>query len=72
MNTLRAVQEHVATEIIAHLRTFGRVAGPARQAVDVNEGITAAVGLLSQQLRLHDIEVVLDLRPLPVTHANRI
>ena len=71
---LRAVLEQVKrpTQIITHLRTFGRVAGPTREAVDPNEVITTAVGLLSQQLRLRDIEVILDLGPIPLAHANQI
>ena len=74
MTPLRAAQEEVkrATQIITHLRTFGRLAGPTREAVDPNEVITTSVGLLSQQLRLRDIGVILDVGPIPLAHANHI
>jgi C4-dicarboxylate-specific signal transduction histidine kinase len=53
-----------ATEIINHLRTFGRAAPATRQAVSINQVITRSIALLREQLRLREIELLLDLDPL--------
>src|SRR5207253_9230585 len=50
-----------ATEIISHLRTFGRVAPASREAVSMNQVVEQALSLMHEQLRLHEIEVELDL-----------
>lgn len=50
-------QVEKATEIISHLRTFGRVALIDRQIISVNDVIEAALTLIREQLRLHEIEV---------------
>jgi C4-dicarboxylate-specific signal transduction histidine kinase len=50
-----------ATEIISHLRTFGRAAPVAVERVDVDEVIERSLSLMHEQLRLHGIEVQLDL-----------
>lgn len=47
-----------ATEIINHLRTFGRAAPRVREPVEVNEIIKSAVSLFSDQLRLREIELL--------------
>ncbi|HKX19860.1 MAG TPA: ATP-binding protein [bacterium] len=54
-------QVRKATEIISHLRTFGRTAPVSREPVAVNEVVQHALSLMQEQLRLRDIEVVLDL-----------
>ena len=54
-------QVRKATEIINHLRTFGRAAPTSREAVDLNEVIESALSLLREQFRLHQIDVSLDL-----------
>jgi C4-dicarboxylate-specific signal transduction histidine kinase len=60
----RAMQQVLkATEIITHLRTFGRAAPASRAHVSVNATIGSAYSLLREQLRLHQIEVALDLSP---------
>lgn len=51
----RQVQK--ATEIISHLRTFGRVALIDRDLVAINDVIEAALTLIREQLRLHEVEV---------------
>jgi C4-dicarboxylate-specific signal transduction histidine kinase len=56
---LRQVQK--ASEIIAHLRTFGRVALVSRERVVVNEVIERALSLMAEQLRLREIRVELAL-----------
>jgi C4-dicarboxylate-specific signal transduction histidine kinase len=50
-----------ATEIISHLRTFGRVAPVTVEPVSVNDIIERALSLTQEQLRLREIEIDLDL-----------
>jgi C4-dicarboxylate-specific signal transduction histidine kinase len=64
-NTLQQVRK--ATEIISHLRTFGRAAAVSREPVNINEVIERAVALMQAQLRLRQIAVQLDLSPRPPT-----
>src|SRR6478672_8252749 len=54
-------QVRKATEIISHLRTFGRAAPVT--FVDVDEVIERALSLMQEQLRLRAIDVDLDLCP---------
>ena len=54
-------QVHKASQIISHLRTFGRVAPTSREPVSVNATITQALSLLKEQLRLRNIQVRLEL-----------
>ena len=55
-----------ATEIISHLRTFGRAAPTEFDRVDVNELLERALVLLQEQLRLRQVDVELDLDPTPL------
>ena len=75
LHDLREAIEQVgkATEIISHLRTFGRAASVSFEAVDVNEVLERALKLMQEQLRLREIELELDLveRP-PVVLGNPI
>jgi C4-dicarboxylate-specific signal transduction histidine kinase len=50
-------------KIIQHIRTFSRQDTFAFVKVDLNETIEAALSLLGEQLRLHEIEVVRDFAP---------
>ncbi len=50
-----------ATEIINHLRTFGRAAPRQREPVAINGIIESSVSLFSEQFRLREIELVLEL-----------
>jgi C4-dicarboxylate-specific signal transduction histidine kinase len=50
-------QVRKATEIISHLRTFGRAASVSFEPVAVNQVIERAVSLMQEQLRLRQIEV---------------
>lgn len=50
-----------ATEIIMHLRTFGRAAHVSREPLPVKEVVLRALSLLQEQLRLRQIEVELNL-----------
>jgi C4-dicarboxylate-specific signal transduction histidine kinase len=56
-------QVQKATEIISHLRTFGRAATITVERVDVDDVIERALSLMHEQLRLRAIEVDLDLSP---------
>jgi two-component system C4-dicarboxylate transport sensor histidine kinase DctB len=58
----RAMQQvRKATEIISHLRTFGRAAPFSRDPVSLREVITQALSLMQEQLRLRDIRVTVDI-----------
>jgi C4-dicarboxylate-specific signal transduction histidine kinase len=58
----RAMQQvRKATEIISHLRTFGRAAPFSRDPVSLKQVLTQALSLMQEQLRLRDIQVTLDL-----------
>src|SRR5262249_55182121 len=48
-------QVRKATEIITHLRTFGRAASVSYQPVNVAQVITSAISLIREQLRLRQI-----------------
>jgi C4-dicarboxylate-specific signal transduction histidine kinase len=62
-----------ATQIITHLRTFGRAAPVSREPVAVNEVIKRALSLTQEQLRLRQIKVELNLSPAePVVLGNSI
>jgi C4-dicarboxylate-specific signal transduction histidine kinase len=66
-------QVHKATEIITHLRTFGRAAQVSREAVAVNAVIERALALMHEQLRLRLITVKLALAPEePIVIGNAI
>jgi C4-dicarboxylate-specific signal transduction histidine kinase len=52
-----------ATEIISHLRTFGRAARVSIEQVDVDDVIERSLLLVQEQLRLRGIEVELELCP---------
>jgi C4-dicarboxylate-specific signal transduction histidine kinase len=60
----RAMQQvRKATEIISHLRTFGRAAPASREPVLLRQVIERALSLMQEQLRLREIEVTVDLGP---------
>src|SRR5258708_1638403 len=48
-----------ATEIISHLRTFGRAASVSREPVVITQVIQRAISLMQEQLRLRQIEISL-------------
>jgi C4-dicarboxylate-specific signal transduction histidine kinase len=54
-------QVRKATEIITHLRTFGRAASVSYQPVRVAQVIVNAISLIQEQLRLRQIEVRIEL-----------
>jgi C4-dicarboxylate-specific signal transduction histidine kinase len=60
-NTMLQVRK--ATEIITHLRTFGRAAHISRGNVELKEAILRSVSLMQEQLRLRQIRLVLNLPP---------
>src|SRR3989442_9787007 len=62
-----------ATEIISHLRTFGRAAPVSHEPVSLRQVIERALSLMREQLRLREIEVTVDLGPgEPVVVGNPI
>lgn len=54
-NAMKQVRK--ATEIISHLRTFGRAASVSYEPVAVPQVIEQAISLIQEQLRLRQIEV---------------
>ena len=52
-------QVRKATEIISHLRTFGRAAPVSYEPVAVKQVVQRAISLIREQLRFRQIEVVL-------------
>src|SRR5438034_2239884 len=54
-------QVRKATEIISHLRTFGRAAPASREPISLRQVIERALSLVREQLRLREIEVTVDL-----------
>ncbi len=72
---LRQAMQQVwkATQIISHLRTFGRAAPVSREPISLRQVIERALSLVREQLRLREIEVTLDLGPEePVVVGNPI
>src|SRR2546427_9507939 len=66
-------QVRKATEIIPHLRTFGRAAPASRERISLRQVIERALFLLQEQFRLREVEVTLDLGPEePVVLGNPI
>jgi C4-dicarboxylate-specific signal transduction histidine kinase len=58
-NAMQQVRK--ATEIISHLRTFGRAAAVSHEPVAIQQVIERALALVREQLRLRMIEVELEL-----------
>lgn len=65
-----------ATEIISHLRTFGRAARVTREPLAIKEVVLRALSLIQEQFRLRQIQVELDLGeddgPLVMGNAIRL
>jgi C4-dicarboxylate-specific signal transduction histidine kinase len=58
----RAMQQvRKATEIISHLRTFGRAAPYSRDPVSLRVVLIQALSLMQEQLRLRNIQITVDL-----------
>jgi C4-dicarboxylate-specific signal transduction histidine kinase len=70
-NAMQQVRK--AAEIISHLRTFGRVAPATHELVLINQIIERAVSLMSEQLRLRQTRIEVDLSPKsPTIMGNAI
>src|SRR5207245_6735407 len=72
---LRRAMQQVgkATEIISHLRTFGRAALVSHEPVSLRQVIERALSLIQEQLRLREIQVAVELGPEePVVIGNPI
>ncbi len=64
-----------ASKIINHMREFGRKSGVVKEEVHLNETLKRALEIFSQQLKLREIEVVMDLQqdlPCVMADANRL
>jgi len=75
LGQLRQAMQQVrkATEIISHLRTFGRAAPASRESISLRQVIERALSLMQEQLRLREIEVTIDLGPEePIVSGNSI
>lgn len=71
------IDSHVdrASNIISHMREFGRKADVEKQTVEVNEALRKALQIFQQQLKLREIEVVLALQenlPPVLADPNRL
>lgn len=66
-------QVHKASQIISHLRTFGRAAPASRENLPINKIVVQSLSLLQEQLRLREIEIELQLcEQEPVVVGNAI
>ncbi len=65
MQVAREMNEQVerARRIISHLREFGRKHEVTSESISINEPIQGVLGLLGQQLRVHNIKVDTHLDP---------
>src|SRR5204863_47968 len=69
----RLTNQRKATEIISHLRTFGRAAPVSREPISLRQVIEQALSLVQEQLHLREVEVTVDLGPEePVVLGNPI
>jgi C4-dicarboxylate-specific signal transduction histidine kinase len=62
---LRSAMQQVrkATEIISHLRTFGRAAPVSHEPINIEQVVRSAISLMQEQLRLRQIAVHLHFPP---------
>jgi C4-dicarboxylate-specific signal transduction histidine kinase len=66
-------QVRKATEIISHLRTFGRAATIVYEPVEIASVIELSLSLVQEQLRLREISVSVEPEAEPiVVHGNEI
>src|SRR2546426_4484316 len=75
LGELRHAMQQVskATEIISHLRTFGRAAQVSRAPISLRGGVARALSLIGGQLRLRAIAGTVDLGPEePLVVGNAI
>ncbi len=70
----QAVQQiRKATDIISHLRTFGRAAPAIREPISLRQVIERALSLIREQLRLREVAIAVDLGAAdPVVVGNPI
>jgi C4-dicarboxylate-specific signal transduction histidine kinase len=65
-------QVRKATEIISHLRTFGRAATVSRETVSINEVLQRSLSLMQEQFRLREIEVEMSCVEDSIVYGNAI
>lgn len=64
-----------ATEIINHLREFGRKSDFSKEPIDINKPVRGVMSIMAHQLSLQNIIVTLDLDedlPRVLAHVNRL
>ena len=61
-----------AGDIVRRMRTFARRGQPSRKASDVGILIREVLALLAHELRLHGVEVVETLQPVPSVAVDRV
>ncbi|TMD63531.1 MAG: GHKL domain-containing protein [Chloroflexi bacterium] len=59
-------QVRKATEIISHLRTFGRAASVSYEPIEIIQVIRRSLSLMQEQLRLRQIEVLIEMPQVEV------
>ena len=68
-------QVNRASKVIEHLRDFGRKSDISKERVNVNDALSRAVEIFSQQLKVREIEVIKDLQedlPTIMADSNRL
>ncbi len=56
------------TEIVKSLKTFARIDQPEKARTDINEGLTATLNMVNNELK-YNCKVHVDLQPIPQIHA---
>jgi len=56
------------TEIVKSLKTFARIDQPEKARIDINEGLSATLNMVNNELK-YNCKVHVDLQPLPQVHA---
>ncbi len=56
------------TEIVKNLKTFARIDQPEKALIDINEGLSATLNMVHNELK-YCCKVHVDLQPLPQVHA---
>jgi C4-dicarboxylate-specific signal transduction histidine kinase len=69
-NAMQQVRK--ATEIISHLRTFGRAAAVTRELVSISDVLKRSLSLMHEQFRLRQIDVEMICSEDPVVIGNPI
>lgn len=75
ISTEMSTQVDRATEIINHLREFGRKSDFSKEPIDINKPVRGVMSIMAHQLSLQNISVTVDLDetlPPVLAHVNRL